>query len=161
MTSFVDVVKVTKFNREFAVGTDMRTAVGMWRKRYNDFTYKRYLRFSAGGGTWPVLKKKTIKQKRKGKAKILIRFKTLISNLKGTTSVRQKNWSISAGFTSNKEHYSGMTMDKLAAIHHFGLGRVPVRTILVRPPKEVVDKMKSDVAIAAKRAAKKSGFIIS
>ncbi len=107
--------------------------------------------FSRGKGTWAPLKRKRKRGQLKHAA-ILRDTGTLFAALdvqfRRAPGQHQKEipHGVQVGFGGPARHpRAPMSVSDLASIHHFGLGRVPERPIIVEPPQEVLDQMSGDV----------------
>lgn len=118
-------------------------------KRLLKYEKDRFLRLSRSGGSsvWPALSDITerIKEAR-GYTKypaFILREKDELRNSMGMQIIRNR-WYV--GFVTNKGHwrYEGGTRG-LAAIHHYGEGNVPKRTVIGVPPLYVKKNMASDI----------------
>lgn len=125
-----------------------------WGTIYRAAMQERFSKFARGGGDWEPLAPSTIKRRRRPKrgrkkkqrtASILMNTGTLWGtlspqfNVDGQYQVIDKN-SVSIGIEGG-EHPSGMTIGKLAAIHHYGTEHIPARSILVEPDEATQDQM--------------------
>ena len=115
--------------------------------RYQTFSYRRFMKMSAGGSSWKRLSKRRVKAK--GHALILQDTRSLL-NVFNPTSINNTGLhvnflrrSVEVGF-SVAGHPSGMSFRKLAEIHTFGLGRNPQRVIMVRPDADTQKLMGQD-----------------
>lgn len=133
-----------------------------WSGRYEGFTRRRFKKNSRGGGEWPPLAASTIARRRKGKSKGKGKGKKAILNntgiLEGSLVIgSSKNMTkrikdgIRYGIAAAKHPGGGLTVQRLAEIHQNGEGRVPKRTILVQPSKEVERGMIADLRRAVER----------
>lgn len=127
------------------------TVYHQWAARYRAFLQHRFDRFSRGGGDWPPLKRKR-KRGKKNRASILRNTGTLFNVLdlrfSGRVGQLQEDLpnGIRVGFGGSGAHpQTGMTVARLAEIHHFGQGNVPERQIIVDPDDAVQRGMASDV----------------
>jgi hypothetical protein len=128
------------------------TVYHQWAARYRAFLQHRFVLHSRGGGDWPPLKRKR-KRGAKKRAAILRDTNTLFNVLSvafvNNPGQLQENIpdGIRVGFGGSGLHpgKGTMTVARLAEIHHFGLGNMPERQIIVDPDDEVQRKMASDV----------------
>lgn len=135
-----------------------------WGRIYRQAMGMRFNRLARGGNdkeAWAPLKESTIKRRRKGKGKkrnvsILIDSGTLWSTLEPTFCVDGQlqlieDRSITVGI-SGGAHPGGMTIGKLAGIHHFGTKRIPARPILVEPDERTKKQMGRAMEIGLRQA---------
>lgn len=126
----------------------IKTAFKTWRDLYVRVMRSRFIRYSAGGGSWPKLKKPRASGRFPGA--ILKDTRTIAKaltikrrNFRGqVTIVEDLEFGIVVGF-GRGNHPGGLrpSMVDLTAYHHFGLGRLPVRELLVEPNEETKSKM--------------------
>jgi len=125
-----------------------------WAEEYRRFLHTRYIKFSRGGGNW----KKT---KRPKKNSLILRETDTI--LRALTPVfqglpgqfeRHVDNGIEVGIGGPGKHPSSlMTVGELALLHQEGVGDLPVRTIVVRPPPSFERKMADDLEDGVKDVA--------
>lgn len=118
----------------------------------------RFERFSKGEGDWRKIKPETAR--RKGNTRILVDSGDLLRG------IRQGVWTnvsyigsrvtITAQLRARRQHRSGLPMQELIRIHHFGLGRVPARKILVRPSPAVFAQARRRLTKIAREATKET-----
>lgn len=134
-------------------------ALTKWKKRsaqaYRSFLFKRFDRFSRGGGNW-----KNTKRRKSGKTKFILRkthtvFKALspvFRSLPGQYERLDRTY-IETGFGGQAKHPegNGKTVAAIAKIHNNGEGIMPVRKIIVRPNSETVQKIIADLDRTVKR----------
>ncbi len=137
----------------------IRKALNQWAFRYRSFSRRRWLDQSKGGGAWPALKPATVARRRKKSDKILIDTATMLGGFtpmfSGKPGQVQKDikFGVNVGVGGSAKHPSGqITMGELYKIHHFGLGRVPVRTLVVEPDSKTVDGMVKDMRRGLRKA---------
>jgi hypothetical protein len=140
-----------------------------WIVRYKKFALARYNRNSRGGGDWPPLSPKTKKRIKKRSRAILKDSNTLVSTLDpiptldkypkpGIVTINHYR-GITIGFGGGGAHpLSRLSIGRLATVHHLGLGRVPVRTILVDPTQEIKNRMANDVRDVANKTKRLLGM---
>lgn len=112
---------------------------------------ERFVTYSRGGGDWKPLKRKRRRGKRNRAA--LLRdtgtlFAALSTQFSGAPGQLQENLKngMRVGFGGPARHPGGViTVAELAAVHNFGLGRMPERKIIVDPSKKVLNQMANDV----------------
>lgn len=128
-----------------------RSVYNQWAARYRSFLQSRFVRYSRGGGDWPPLKRKR-KRGAKKRAAILRNLGTFFHVLdpafKSNPGQLQKEIpnGVRVGFGGPDRHpETDMTVARLAEIHHFGLGHMPERQIIVDPSDEVQRGMVTDV----------------
>ena len=123
-----------------------------WKKRsarkYRTFLFKRFDRFSRGGGNW-----RTTRRRRAGKTRFILRrthtlmrgLSPVFRNLPGQFE-RFDRTHIQVGYGGPGKHPSGtITVAQLAQIHNSGEGIVPMRQIIVRPNPELIRNMRDDL----------------
>jgi hypothetical protein len=147
-----------------------RSVYNQWAARYRSFAQERFVKFSRGKGTWPPLAPSTIARRRKGRGRrrdaqgraigkrarvvAILRdtgtlFAALDVHFTRNPGQLQKDLphGVQVGFGGPGKHPKApMSVADLASIHHFGLGRVPARPIIVDPPNKVLNQMSTDVA---------------
>lgn len=121
---------------------------------YKNFILSRFDKFSRGGGDWRNIKPETAERKKS--SAILVDTRTMrlglaadigavsVNGLKMTIRIKQRT----------KHKRAKMSVAKLASIHHFGLGRVPARKILVRPDARTNRQISDKVQRGIKRQMK-------
>jgi hypothetical protein len=129
-----------------------RKTLNEWAKIQREFLYKRYERYSEGGGDWEPLKEKTILQKlKKGLLPFILRATdTMMESLNphnpgvgSYTKIHPNLFKVVVGFNTFAGHpMSKKTIGRLAEIHHEGRGRVPVREVVEEPDRATINKMK-------------------
>lgn len=146
----IDLKEVKAF--ELAIRNANHPAmIGMlkqWAALYRSFSQRRFARFSRGGGDWPPLALSTQRQRRgarRGRAgsrvfAILRDTGILFAGLDPKVSIRpgqlerRRRLSVQVGYGGSALHSGAkITIARLAEIHDRGLGRVPVRQIIVVP----------------------------
>lgn len=153
-----------------AKGGDAANVIGdmerQWGRRLLTYWERRYRRASRGGGVWPDLAESTKRRRRGARAGASGArvFAVLVDT--GTTAkaltpgafgnlFESVPGGVRVGFDSDThpgvEDGDPLTVGELAAIHHFGLGVVPERPILVEPPATVLAAMASDGARAMQK----------
>lgn len=162
-TVTVNLKKLKRFESEvnsgFKVGATgpIRKAIKQWGIRYRAFLQQRYLKFSQGGGNWPPLKPSTIKRRRKQSSAILFdtgtmfgAFEPVFQNKPGQLN-KEIDFGVLVGvggdFSSHPTAH-GVTLKELIIIHHFGLGVVPARIIVVPPSSRLIGDMVGDMSRA-------------
>ena len=128
-----------------------RNVYNQWAVRYRSFARERFVTFSRGGGNWSPLKRKRRRGEKKRAA--LLRdtgtlFAALDIQFRNKPGQLQKDLpkGVQVGFGGPARHPKArITIAELAAVHHFGLGRVPAREIIVDPPDRVLQQMADDV----------------
>lgn len=110
---------------------------------YKRTMLKRFDKFSKGGGDWPDIKKET--KLRKKSTRILVDTRVMRLGLGADIAMTsQSGMRTTIGIRQRTKHTRAkMTVADLASIHHFGLGRVPRRKILVRPDP-ITSRLMSD-----------------
>jgi len=119
----------------------------LWAKDYERFIRKRFLRLSRarGGGEWPPHK-----HKRKGNPQLLMDTGTLEKSLgigaPGNLYKRIRS-GVKFGIIGAGSHPSGLSIRKLALIHHQGCKarHIPKRTIIVKPDRATLKVMRNDL----------------
>jgi len=123
-----------------------------WKKRsaqrYRSFLFKRFNKFSRGGGNW-----RNTKRRKAGKTRFILRkthtlYKALspvYRGLPGQYERLDRNY-IETGYGGSGRHPNAkMTVANLAKIHNVGNGIIPQRQIIVSPSSEVIQDIKSDL----------------
>lgn len=109
---------------------------------YQTFTRERFDKASEGGAGWKPLKK--------GSPPILRKTGEMREGLSIELTLKPKTV---ARLKNRKAHSKAkMPIEKLLTIHHYGLGRVPERRILVQPDVKTATRM----ALIRIRAVKKA-----
>lgn len=128
-----------------------RSVYNQWAARYRSFLQHRFVGHSRGGGDWQPLKRKR-KRGAKRKAAILrdtnTMFRVLDPAFKSGPGQLQEElpYGVRVGFGGTGNHPKAeMTVARLAEIHHFGLGHMPERRIIVDPDDAVQRAMVGDV----------------
>ena len=119
-------------------------------QRTRSFWFRRFDRFSRGGGNWKSTKRR--KGSRRGrKARILVLTKTLLRALSPIMRGLPGQWerirgnSIQTGYGGSARHpQAGMTVRNLAKIHQTGMGVMPQRKIIVGLDKQTRDLIRND-----------------
>lgn len=127
--------------------------------------FRRFNRFSMGGGDWAPLSEITIKKK--GHDAILVASDVLRSALDPSTL--KKSGLLSAGHNgfqigipSGLSHpNSKLNIDQLAKVHHFGLAsrvnkHLPARKILVRPDAATARQMNKAILEGLRELARRA-----
>ncbi len=131
----------------------LKKAIDEAGKIYTTFVLRDFDKKSRGNGKWRKLKPKTIERKRS--SAILVNKRVLRIGLATSIMIRTQTvprLTIIAYFGGRKRHRdSKMSIARLADIHHLGLGRVPVRRILVTPDKPTLKRMADKILKAALR----------
>ena len=138
-------------------GSEIHKALRKFGTSYLTWIKQRFIKYSAGGGTWPPLSAKRIK----AKGHDLILFDTgqlqrsldPRSSANKVTALTGRDIGVKVEFTSVR-HKTGIPIADLIEIHHFGTSKIPARPILVEPPKSVVNKAIENFRKAIKRANK-------
>lgn len=165
LTAKVDLTRLNRFrdivdsDLRLSGNGPVRKALKQWGFRYRTFSRRRWLTQSKGGGAWPKLKASTIKGRRKRTSKILLDTATMIGGFTPTFSgkpgqIEKKiKFGIKVGVGGSGQHPSGqITLGELYKIHHFGLGRVPVRKLVVKPNTLTIKGMTKDMRLALNKA---------
>lgn len=138
---------------------EVAKALSKWAVRMRGFLQKRFASLSRGGGEWPPLSPRTIAGRRKGSSSILRDTGTLFAALNpvfdgraGAIEQRIK-YGVRVGYGSPAKHpkSQSMTISQIAEIHQLGLGRNPVRRIIVPPDQATLDAMVKDMELAVSR----------
>ena len=118
---------------------------------YRLFIWKRFLRFSKGGGNWKKLRSSYIKEKKRAgySTKILERTGILKNQLrllagKKGVLVRSRKYGLTVQFAPRKKYRNGMFVKDVLTIHDKGLGQSR-RVVLVSPDNKVFQKMAKTV----------------
>lgn len=132
-----------------------------WKKssamKYRSFLYKRFDRFSRGGGNW----RKTKAMKRSKKKKFILRishtlFKALSAVFRKLPGQFEefKEGKVLTGIGGPGKHpNANMKVGRLAAIHHHGEGYQTQRKIVVRPDSELKKVLVQDLRSKLKSRA--------
>jgi hypothetical protein len=140
-----------------------------WIVRYKKYALAQFRKNSAGGGEWPPLKEPIRKRVKKRSKRILIDSETLVHTLDpiptldkfpspGIQTIR-RGFGVTIGFGGGAKHpFSKLSIARLSEVHHLGLGRVPVRTILVEPTEEIKKRMANDVRDVANKCKRDLGM---
>lgn len=112
---------------------------------YRSQIHRRFIAASRGGGQWKKLKARTARRKRS--TTILRITETLVNALHPTRPgpghiAQIKRHVITVGYGGIARHPEAtkLTIEKLAEIHHRGLGRVPAREIIVDPSSATLNR---------------------
>jgi hypothetical protein len=135
------------------------------------FTYRKYLfaHFNTNGrGSWPPLAPSTKRVVSRGRARLLRDSGTLREAVRPTAGESSAPGSLTTrlphgiriGYGGGARHpiATHLTIQRLALIHHQGMGRVPVRKIMVVPDKETLDKMERDAVRAFNKMKRRKGM---
>ena len=150
----IDVRGLRRFQKGLLGHPLIDKALQKWGVTYNRFMIERFLKLSAGGGVWKGLRPAT--SIAKGHSQKLYEFGDLLDKLKATVNMKFQRGKLymQAGVTDDAgNHPSGLSMQQLVEIHQLGLGRVPARTIVVRPPRPVIAEMTNDMQRATEKLA--------
>lgn len=120
----------------------LRTAAN----RYLQYSRKRFIALSAGGGEWRKLKRVTVLRKlQRGVADnpraILREYDILL----GAIDSKEVGDKIYIGIVRNRSHPRGGTIIKIAKIHTKGNSRLPARRVISGPNTSTLKKMVVDV----------------
>lgn len=114
---------------------------------YRSFLFRRFDRFSRGGGNWP-----TTKRRRLGLTKFILRkTHTLYRALSPVWRNLPGQWQrfvgnkVEIGIKGGRHPKAKITVGKLAEIHNFGLGKQKRRQIMVGPDSKLINKWKKDL----------------
>lgn len=143
----------------------MRAALERASSVYMRSMFRRFTRFSMGGGSWAALAPATVA--RKGHDAILVESDTLRNALdparirnSGLLSVGHQGFQV--GIPSGMDH-GGSRLDiaSLAKVHHFGLAnsrnkRLPARPILVKPDLIIQYRMNLEIYKGLKELVKQA-----
>lgn len=137
-------------------------------QEYRGFLFERFDKFSRGGGNWKHTKRFRQQPKRRGGqfklaggrkgANLILRdTHTLYRALTPVYSKRPGQYQalsgnrIIVGIKGGKHPKFKGGVGRLAAIHHFGKGRMPKRTIMVMPPRDMQRKWARDLKDITKK----------
>ncbi len=115
---------------------EFRTIYKKWAVIYRRFLFRRFKKFSKGGGNWRKLKKSTIRNK--GHSLILRDTDTLLDSLTPVFSKLPGQYEriipggIEVGIRGGKHPKSKVSVGQLASFHQTGAGNYPARKIIVR-----------------------------
>lgn len=141
-----------------------------WVVRYKKYALAQFNQNSKGGGIWPPLKLPIRKHVKKRSRQILRDSDTLRRTLDpvptldknprpGIVTNRQSK-GVVIGFGGGGSHpYAKLSVARLAIVHHLGLGRVPVRSILISPTEEIKRRMVQDVKDVANKTKRDQGLL--
>lgn len=138
----------------------IRKALRQWGYVYRQYLRLRYLRYARGGGNWPPLKPATIRRRRGrgNKVSILIDSGTMIGAFQpafaGKPGQLQEDvpFGVRVGVGGGEHPHAHISIRELIRIHHFGLGNVPAREIVVPPDDDTTKTMKRLMVVAVKDA---------
>jgi hypothetical protein len=125
--------------------TELTPVFRKWAMRYRSFAQLHFDSASKGGGAWPALSPKTIARRRKKSDTILRDTGALFASLtpvwqppSGTVNNLIEG-GVQIAFGGSGAHPSGFaTVAEIASFHHFGLGHLPKREILIKPDADVI-----------------------
>ncbi len=124
---------------------------------YVAYVLKRFDANSRGGGDWRPLKPETIATK--GSSAILVDTRALRQALGASIEVVVKTeprLTVIAKLKGRRRHRRAkMAVADLATIHHFGLGRVPQRKILIQPDRKTSSQMSAAIVRGIKKSIDK------
>lgn len=126
-----------------ASGSPMRQGMEEATHAYSDEMQKRFNRASAGDGTWPALKKSTVKAKQR-KTLFADRILYVTGALFGSLSIGGANNIYEV--LPDRVRYG--TRDRVAAMHHHGRGKLPKREILVPLTADALQRCTDPIAAA-------------
>lgn len=131
----------------------MRRILAKWGARFRGAMQSRFVKYSRGGGNWPLLKRKR-RIGQKDKAAILrdtgLMFAALtpaFQNKPGQLEQqRPYRFETMVGFGGPGGYTTGgkATLADIAEFHHIGAGFLPVRTVVERPAASVISSMAKD-----------------
>lgn len=111
-------------------------------RRMRSYWFRRYDRFSRGGGNWRTTKRRT-RSRGRNRSLILRKTHTLMRALSPVMRGLAGQWEkisgnkVETGYGGRGRHPEAkMSVLRLAKIHNEGLGIVPRRQIIVRPNSE-------------------------
>lgn len=129
-------------------------AMARWKKRsaqkYRSFLYKRFDRFSRGGGNWRTNQR--TRGKRRPKKFILRMSHTLFRSLspvfRGLPGQFERitTDSIEVGIKGGRHPNASISVGRLAEIHHTGEGIQSERKIIVRPDTKLRQTLVNDLS---------------
>ena len=146
VTTRIDLTGLKEFRRLVRTGASRKSGplhdfFIQAAARYLGFTRRRFITYSRGGGSWPPLKKSTIRKRRKGRGSgspaILRDTSTLLTSLgqgaPGNVISRTTN-GIAVGIGGSARHGKrGRTIGQIAEFHQIGAGNLPVREVIPGP----------------------------
>lgn len=109
-----------------------------WHTLYRNFLQDRFAKFSRGRGNWPPHSQRTIDQY--GPHPLLRLTGELYKALAGSYGVIPGGIRV---MMPRRKHNSGLSLNRIAEIHHFGLGVVPKREIWALPTETTKKRMRA------------------
>ena len=160
----IDMGSLRKFRSSIEQGVrstapgPIRDAMEMWAKTYRAFLQARHKRLAKGGGEWPPLKKPN-------RRNLILRdtdtiYQSVSPDFKPAFGAVQKHKvkGIEVGFGGGGKHPKAkMTVARLILLHQTGAGRLPVRRVIVEPPKQVQEMFMKQLDAAISQESKRSG----
>lgn len=171
-TVSINLKGLTKFRGELGAGSSDTQArvLKVWEFRYKGFIFNRFNSFSRGGGDWPALAESTIAKRRSGggdgSPAILVDIGLLRGALTPVVTPppgwesKKGPWQVEVGYGGAAAHGEGghATIADIASFHNRGTDHLPKRTIIVKPPDDVLKAMGVDAArILNKRGGELTG----
>lgn len=122
--------------------------------RYENFLYRRFVRFSNHAGDWRALSPVTIERRRakgfRGSRILYVTGRLLKSIRIGSALTMQR---IASGFRIG---ISRTELGKLARIHHGGTATIPARPIVVKADDRTLKGMRKDVGDGYRQAIREA-----
>ena len=145
VTVTLDLTPLRKYEAQIRRGSPAyRKTLQQWGDMHREWLRQRYIRLSAGGGTWPPLAPATIRKK--GFATILIETRELFERLIfRRINVSKKQ--VSIGYHTGIHGDRDKSIKEIVGYHQEGTPNMPKRPILVGPSPAQKKKM---VAVAEK-----------
>lgn len=174
-TITVDLTRLKKFASAVAkhdTNNPIGKAIKQWAVIYRGFAYRRFDKFSKGGGDWPKLAESTLEKRRPGTAKKIkvsgkaiktgvailrdtgMLMNALVPTFTGNPGALEKDipFGVVVGFGGTGKHPDGYaSIADIASFHQVGGGRLPKREIIVDPDATVRRMMAATMQAALKR----------
>jgi hypothetical protein len=152
-TVVINLRGMDAYRRGLDGGRQMRKVTTQWAARYRAFLQERFVRFSKGGGSWPALAPSTVARRREGGSVAILRdtgtlFAALSPGFSGQPGAFEKHdgLKVTVGFGGPGGHPTApVSVADLAKFHHFGLGNLPKREIIVKPDAKTLRGMSQDM----------------
>lgn len=126
-----------------------------WEAIYKGFIYRRFDRYSKGGGDWAPLAASTLRRRRRGRgtgSPAILRdtgmlFAALNPNVVGDPAKVMElittgtHWEINVGYGGPQRYPDGASVSDIASFHQTGGPHLPQRKIIVPPDQETLDRM--------------------
>jgi hypothetical protein len=146
----------------------LRQAMDKWPEIFMDYTQTRFMLFSMGGGNWPPLAAATVRKKKH--STILIDSGVLrdslnpahkshrtVKRIPGGVKITQTGGYRRHPGTKSNSRPGGISIGRLAEIHHGGDGHVPPRPIFADPDPATMQKIQRTIEDALKQLGREHG----